>query len=186
MAAEKAVILHTGRRLRLRVATLADLDYIMRLEDDPANVPFIVPFDREFHQNIIENGQKLGSLDIIVETIADGEAVGYLLVNGLHTEQKEAEWMHILIDKKGQGYGHEALQLLKAWNFEDLKFHRAWLDCKEYNARALHVYESEGLKREGLIRETIITNGIYENLVVLGILDREYAARKNAGLEIDK
>ena len=165
-------------------ATLADLDYIMRLEFDPANVHFIVPFDREFHQNLIETGDKVGSMDIVVEEIATGEPVGYLLVNGLKTEQKEIEWMHILIDKKGQGYGHEALKLLKAWAFEDLKMHRGWLDCKDYNARALHVYESEGLVREGLIRETILTDGIYENLVVLGILDREYFARKNAGLEL--
>ena len=78
-----------------------------------------------------------------------------------------------------------AMQLLKAWTFEDLKFHRGWLDCKDYNARALHLYESEGLQREGLIRETILTNGIYENLVVLGILDREYAARKQAGFELE-
>ena len=184
MAEDKAEILHTGRRLRLRRATLADLDFIMRLEFAEENVHFIVPFDREFHTNIIENGAKAGSMDIIVEELAGGAPVGYLLVNGLQTEQKEVEWMHILIDKKGQGYGHEALQLLKAWAFDDLHMHRGWLDCKEYNARALHVYESEGLVREGLIRETIITNGIYENLVVLGVLDREYFARKNAGLEL--
>ena len=38
--------------------------------------------------------------------------------------------------------------------------------------------------REGLIRETILTDGIYENLVILGILDREYFARKERGEEL--
>ena len=38
--------------------------------------------------------------------------------------------------------------------------------------------------REGLIRETIITNGKYENLVILGILDREYEARLAEGKEL--
>ena len=37
--------------------------------------------------------------------------------------------------------------------------------------------------REALIRETILYRGAYENLVILGILDREYHARKRAGLE---
>ena len=68
--------------------------------------------------------------------------------------------------------------------FEELNFHRAWLDCKDYNARALHLYESEGMLREGLIRETIITNGVYENLVILGMLDREYQERKRNNLEL--
>ena len=38
--------------------------------------------------------------------------------------------------------------------------------------------------REGLIRETIVTNGRYENLVILGMLAREYQARKAEGLEL--
>ena len=39
--------------------------------------------------------------------------------------------------------------------------------------------EKAGLVREGLIRETILTDGVYENLIILGILDREYFAMKN-------
>ena len=38
--------------------------------------------------------------------------------------------------------------------------------------------------REALIRETILHKEVYENLVVLGILDREYRARKRSGLEL--
>ena len=34
-----------------------------------------------------------------------------------------------------------------------------------------------------LIRETILTDGVYENLVILGILDREFFARREQGLE---
>ena len=152
------------------------------MEYDKENLKYIVPFDRDFHTQIIENS--LEAMDVIVEEIATKAPVGYLMINGLKTEAKEIEWTHVIIDKKGHGYGHEAMKLLKAWAFDDLKFHRGWLDCKDYNARALHLYEAEGMQREGLIRETIITNGVYENLVVLGILDREYKARKQAGLEL--
>ena len=175
-------ILHVGKLLQLRKAQTADLDYIMKLEYDKENLKYIVPFDRDFHTQIIENS--LEAMDVIVEEIATKAPVGYLMINGLKTEAKEIERTHVIIDKKGHGYGHEAMKLLKAWAFDDLKFHRGWLDCKDYNARALHLYEAEGMQREGLIRETIITNGVYENLVVLGILDREYKARKQAGLEL--
>lgn len=177
-----AEILHVGERLRLRKADLSDLDYIMKLEYEPENLKFIVPFDRDFHTKLIHEGK--AAIDIIVEEKETGTPVGYLMINGLLTEAKEIEWTHVIIEKKGVGYGHEAMKLLKAWSFEDLKFHRAWMDCKDYNTRALHLYESEGMVREGLIRETIITNGVYENLVVLGILDREYEARKAKGLEL--
>ena len=177
-----AEILIASERLRLRKATEADLDYIIQLEYAPDNLPYIVPFDRDFHTGIITQGQ--ASMDVIVEEVATGEPVGYFLVAGLATEAKEMEWTHVIIAKKGKGYGHEAMKLIKKWAFTVKKFHRAWLDCKDYNARALHLYESEGMVREGLIRETIITNGVYENLVVLGILEREYQARCEKGLEL--
>lgn len=175
-------ILIEGSRLRLRKAVEQDLDFIMNLEYAEDNLPFIVPFDRDFHTNVITKGE--ASMDVIVEEVKTGEPVGYFLVAGLKTDAKEMEWTHVIIAKKGMGYGHEAMQLIKKWCFAVQKFHRAWLDCKDYNTRALHLYESEGMVREGLIRETILTNGVYENLVILGILDREYEARLAAGQEL--
>ena len=105
-------ILHVGKLLQLRKAQTADLDYIMKLEYDKENLKYIVPFDRDFHTKIIENS--LEAMDVIVEEIATKAPVGYLMINGLKTEAKEIEWTHVIIDKKGHGYGHEAMKLLKA------------------------------------------------------------------------
>ena len=174
-------ILCTGPRLRLRKAIEPDLDYIMELEYAPDNLKFIVPFDRDFHTQLLDSK---ASMDIIVEERDTKNPVGYFMINGLDNDAKEIEWTHVIIEKKGMGYGHEAMKLIKLWSFEILRFHRAWVDCKDYNERALHLYESEGMLREGLLRETILTNGVYENLVVLGILDREYFARKEDGKEL--
>ena len=174
-------ILIEGLRLRLRRAELTDVDYICALQEAKDNRDFIVPFSRMDHETIITQGTT--SMDIIVAERESEERVGYLHVTGLLLESKEQEWTHVIIGKKGLGYGHEVMKLLKAWAFEDMGAHRAWLDCKDYNARALHLYESEGMVREALIRETILHRGVYENLVVLGILGREYHARTRAGLE---
>lgn len=174
-------VLCASERLRIRRAEERDLDYIMSLEFAPENLKFIVPFERDVHLNIIQKGE--ASMDIIVETL-DGHPVGYVLAAGLTTEAKEMEWTHVIIGEKGKGYGHEAMKLLKYWAFKKLGFHRAWLDCKDYNARALHLYTAEGMVREGLIRETIVTNGVYEDLVILGILQREFLAREREGLEL--
>ena len=84
------------------------------------------------------------------------------------------EFTHVIVDKKGQGYGREALNLLLKWTFEVKNYHRVWIDCKEYNSVALHLYESSGFVREGVLREIILTDGVYENLIVLGMLAREY------------
>ena len=175
-------ILHEGIQLRLRQAEPEDIDYIMALEYAPENVKYIVPFTREIHMAAIKDAKS--TMDVIVERKEDGAPVGYLMISGMDNAFRKVEWTHVVIGEKNKGYGHEAMKLIKAWSFDDMHFHRGWLDCKEYNAAALHLYESEGMQREGLLRETICTNGVYENLIVLGILDREFRARQKEGQEL--
>ena len=166
-------ILIEGKRLRLRRATADDIDYIVELQYKPENLKFIVPHDKNFQ---LEVAQSDGSekMNIIIEEIETSQPVGYFFLSGLDTH--EVEWRHVVVDKKGVGYGRESFQLLMKWTFEIKKYHRAWLDCKDYNKVALNLYESSGMIREGVMRETLLTDGVYENLVVFGMLDREYFA----------
>ena len=176
-------ILIEGKRLRLRRAMESDLDYIMALEFAPENLKFIVPYEREYQADIIKSdGSK--SMNVIIEERDTDIAAGYFLLNTLNSYDKEMEWTHVIVGRKGLGYGHEAMKLLKAWTFEVKKFHRAWVDCKDYNKVAIHLYESEGMQREGLMREVLLNNGVYENLIIFGILDREYEQRRLEGKEI--
>ena len=159
----------SGSRLRLRAADDADLNYIMKLQFAAENLKFIVPFDENYHREILKSADKL---DVIVEELETGERVGYFMLRELN--KPCAEFTHVIIDKKNRGYGREALKLLLKWTFELKKYHRVWIDCKDYNSVALHLYESLGFVREGLLREFLLTNGVYENLIVFGMLDREY------------
>lgn len=163
-----------GRRLRLRRANMTDLGYIMTLQFAPENLKFIVPFDEDYHREII-NSDGSEKLDIIIEEIDTGLAAGYFMLREL--DSPCAEFTHVIIGRKGLGYGREALNLLLKWTFEFKKFHRVWIDCKEYNSIALHLYESVGFVREGVLREIILTNGVWENLIVFGMLDREFLTR---------
>ena len=165
-----------GKRLRLRRANVTDLGYIMTLQFAPENLKFIVPFDENYHREII-NSDGSEKSDVIIEEIETGIAAGYFMLREL--DSPCAEYTHVIIGRKGLGYGREALRLLMKWTFEIKKFHRVWIDCKDYNSIALHLYESSGFVREGVLREYLLTDGVYENLIVLGILDREYFTRKD-------
>ncbi len=163
-------ILIEGERLRLRRAEEKDFNYIFQVQYAPENLKFIVPYDEKFQLEAIQSDGS-EKMNIIVEEIETSEPVGYFLIQ---IDEFEVEYLHIIIDKKGCGYGREGLMLLMKWSFEVKKFHRAQLDCKDYNKIALNLYENCGMVREGLLRETLLTNGVYENLVLFGILDREY------------
>lgn len=168
-------ILITGRRLRLRRANTTDLGYIMTLQYAPENLKFIVPFSEDWHRQVIA-ADGATTLDIIIEEIDTNLAAGYFMLQGL--DSSCAEFTHVIIGRKGLGYGREAMKLLLAWTFDVKKFHRVWIDCKEYNSIALHLYESLGFVREGLLREYLQTDGVWENLIVFGMLNREYRNEK--------
>lgn len=169
-------VLIEGERLRLRGATAADLNYILTLQFVPENSQFVVPFDKEYHRAIIDSdgAQKM---DVIIEERETGQPVGYFMLRGL--DSPCAEWTHVIIGRKRLGYGREAMKLLMKWTFEVRDFHRVWIDCKDYNKVALHLYESLGFVREGFLREILLTGDEYENLIVLGMLDSEYFSQQS-------
>ena len=164
-------ILIEGKRLRLRRANPTDLNYIMTLQYAPENLKFIVPFSEDYHREIISSDGS-EKLDVIIEEIDTGISAGYFML--LKMDSPCIEFTHVIIGRKGLGYGREAMKLLLKWTFEIKKFHRVWIDCKDYNTIALHLYEISGFVREGVLREYLLTNGVYENLIVLGMLDNEY------------
>ena len=83
-------ILIEGRRLRLRRANESDLKYIIALEYDPENLKFIVPFDEDFHSEVIrsDNSEKM---DVIIEEIDTQTRAGYFLLQGLNTQATVAK-----------------------------------------------------------------------------------------------
>ena len=168
-------IIKEGPQLRLREGTAADIDYVAAVDGAPENAAFVTQDTREIREkNVASPDTKY----LIVERRDTGEAVGAFLVAGLTNPDGEIEWRRIVITAKGKGYGREGMELLMAWSFDDLGFHRGWLDCKDYNDRALHLSESLGFTRDALLRETLRVGDHYENVVILAILDREYRARQ--------
>lgn len=173
-------ILIKGQRLQFVQATEDDLPYIMEVENRKGNIEYIIPYSLDEHKKTINS---VDASHLIIEKIASSEKIGFLMLHGLNSPHKEIEWHRIIVDDKDKGYGTETLALLKKLSFDILKFHRAVLDAKDYNKRALHVYEKAGLKREAFLRETILNNGVYENLVVLAILEDEYQREKEANFK---
>jgi RimJ/RimL family protein N-acetyltransferase len=175
MMANQRKIVREGAQVRLRIAEERDLDFIVASEAEPENARYIVADSRAYHQDTLDSP---AAVHFIVERNDTGAAIGFLMAAGRNSPDHEQYWRRVIINERGKGYGKEALRLLMDWAFGEAGAHRAWLDCKDYNDRALHVYESLGMKREGLLRDTIFVDGKYENLVVLAILEPEWRELK--------
>lgn len=179
-------------RLRLRPTMLSDLDFVISVETDAQNLPFITPWERTQHEGAVRFPD---FRHFIVEAGEGYEAAGFVILQGCRNPHGSVELKRVVLQPKGQGLGRECVRQLKRMAFRDLRAHRFWLDVKSLNTRALALYQSEGFVEEGRLRESVCvsiggvgadgaTGAGYDSLVVMSMLDREYAARVAMGREI--
>ena len=160
--------------LRLRPTMLSDLDFVISVEQDQANRPFITPWARTQHEGAIRFPD---FRHFIVEAGEGTEAVGFVILQGCRNPHGSVELKRIVLQAKGQGLGRACVRLLAQMAFRDLHAHRFWLDVKSLNTRALALYRSEGFVEEGCLRESVTTDDGYDSLIVMSMLESEYQAR---------
>lgn len=146
-----------------------DLPAIVALE--AADKPYITPYSLERHRQVIVSDDEA---HISVFHLPDQKRVGFIILAGMKSVHKALEFRRIVIAEKENGYGRESLRLVKKYCFEQLRFHRLWLDVFEDNHRAIHLYQSEQFKEEGTLRECIYHNNRYRSLKVFALLESEY------------
>jgi diamine N-acetyltransferase len=168
-------------RIRLRPTMQSDLEFVLSLEQDPENLPFITPWERTQHEAAIRFPD---FRHFIVEAGPDLESAGFVILIGCRSQHQSLELKRMVVQSKGQGTGRAALRVVKKVAFDDLGAHRLWLDVKKRNARAKALYESEGFVVEGELREAVRVQGGFESMVVMSMLQSEYGARRGRALEL--
>jgi diamine N-acetyltransferase len=168
-------------RVRLRPTMQSDLEYVLSLEQDPENLPFITPWERTQHEAAIRFPD---FRHFIVEAGPGLDAAGFLILIGCRSQNLSLELKRMVVQNKGQGFGRAALRVTKKVAFDDLGAHRFWLDVKRRNKRAKALYDSEGFVVEGELREAVRVEGGFESLVVMSMLATEFAQRRERALEL--
>ncbi|WP_431286109.1 GNAT family N-acetyltransferase [Roseateles chitinivorans] len=183
-------------RVTLRPTMLSDLDFVVGVEQDAGNRPFITPWERTQHEGAVRFPD---ARHFIVEL--DAERAGFVILQGCRNPNRSVELKRIVLGPKGQGVGRLCVRLLKKMAFTQLGAHRFWLDVKGRNTRAQSLYRSEGYVEEGRLRECVRAEVLaeagggsaagvgaddsagFDDLIVMSLLRREYDARAAQGLE---
>jgi len=106
------------------------------------------------------------------------EIVGAVYLLNIDHVSRSAE-LGILIGKRellNKGVGFFAMKLMLDHAFLNLNLHRVYAAILEYNERSIHVAETLGFHREGVLRESVYKDGKYHNQVPMGALKHEYLA----------
>ena len=120
-------------RVRLRPTMLSDLDYVITVENDAQNLPFITPWERTQHEGAVRFPD---FRHFIIEAGPEYERTGFVILQGCRNPHTSVELKRLVLQTKGQGLGRACVRLLKQMAFRDLGAHRLWLDVKTLNTRA--------------------------------------------------
>ncbi|MGB1253365.1 MAG: GNAT family N-acetyltransferase [Candidatus Promineifilaceae bacterium] len=180
---EKPIL--TGTRINLRPITVDDAagmfaslsdEESMRLTGTQASFTF---------EQVEAFCQRISTADDRVDyaiTLKDDPAyIGEVVLNDIDWDNRSANFRITLGSSAyfGKGYGSEATRLIIDFGFRQLKLHRIELEVYDFNPRAQHVYEKVGFKREGIRRDTLLWNGVYQSAIGMSILEDEYFAQNS-------
>jgi diamine N-acetyltransferase len=161
-------------KTRLRLARPEDVPAIAAMERIPEYRTFVGNWTEDEHR------QRMAGADCryLIAESETGELAGFAILRGLASGHRSVRLQRIVVGTPDRGLGKLMLRRILDYVFQELQAHRLWLDVFETNARAQHVYESLGFRREGILREAIYRDGEYHTQWLMAILDCEYEAMR--------
>ncbi|MFD5590997.1 GNAT family N-acetyltransferase [Streptomyces griseorubiginosus] len=172
----------TGERTVLRPFTAADAEGMAEIIEDPEVLRFTGTPSGDLTRERLRSwygsrSEQTDRLDLAVTDKATGELVGEVVLFEWDTHARSCTFRTLIGPRgRGRGLGTEATRLVVGHGFGYLGLHRIELEAYGHNARALRVYEKVGFVVEGVRREADLRDGQWVDWVVMGLLDRDWAA----------
>jgi len=142
--------------------------------------------ERDWLDNAIRNRSGFSNVLLAIET-KDGVHIGNAGLHEASPEHRSAK-LGIVIGEKdywSKGYGTDAVRTLLRFAFEQMNLNRVELGTFDFNERAQACYRKCGFVEEGRRREDRYIDGRYCDLVIMGILRREWEAASGAQAAAD-
>jgi len=158
--------------MTLRSAADADLDWIAALQRRPEVAEYVYADDvPALRAACTDPDERL--------LIWGMPRAGFAMLRRCAGADRVVDLRRIPVETPGRGEGARFLAALVDFVFGALGASRFWFDVFEGNDRAERAYRRAGFIREGMLREHAIRqSGGYGSLVLMGMLRREWQARR--------
>ena len=171
-----------GERVRLTAVTSddlptmavwwADADFLRLYDSLPA-----LPQSAKQLAGRLENSEQ-GKTNFLlgIRPLAEDKLLGLIELDGIMWSHGTSYISIAIGDKaeRGKGLGREAMSLMLDFAFHELNLHRVFLTVFSYNTAAIAMYEKLGFTREGAYREHLQRDGQRFDMLLYGILRREW------------
>ena len=171
-----------GQEVYLRTVRLADIGLIVKWKNDPlvqrmALGPDVVATVYSERKDIKRALKSEGEIYHIITLKESDQPVGYVRVNWMDASHRFA-WLRFAMGaERGKGFCKDALRSLFTRLFSQ-GVHRIEAEAYEFNTASIGLLESLGFKPEGLKRSAHFDGKEYADIVVLGLLQKEFLLSK--------
>ncbi|OEU41774.1 UDP-4-amino-4,6-dideoxy-N-acetyl-beta-L-altrosamine N-acetyltransferase [Methanosarcina sp. Ant1] len=127
---------------------------------------------QEEHFNFIENLRK-DNKNFYWIVYKDEEFIGVISLNNINLKNKNGYlglYSNPFCELKNKG--HLLINCLKKLAFDIIDLHSLKLEVIENNERAVDFYTKTGFKEEGRLKEFVLKDGKWLDVIILGILNR--------------
>ena len=175
----------SGKVAVLRPLRAADRAISVCWRNDPEirdnRLGYRFPVTEEMEADWIEavlKDQSRARVILAIEDKSDRAFVGIVYLDNIDWFARNAEFGILLGDRSrhGKGLAKDALALVASYGFETLNLHKLYLRVGAFNKRALRLYRTFGFKEEGVQRQQAFIRGRYHDVVLMGLLRREFEA----------
>lgn len=173
-----------GKRIRLRAVEPSDLPNYHHWLNDPEVIRYLTIYaplsmaDEEAWYGEMREDPNQMVFAIEIET---GQHIGNLSLMDLNWKDRRAELGIVIGDKShwGKGYAQDAIQTLLTFAFSEMNLNRIYLRVFADHASAINAYRKCGFIKEGRLRDEMYAEGVYHDMLIMGILKREFEAEGN-------
>ena len=167
-----------GKKVSLRIIEKEGLNLVAEWVNDPKFTGEYEPIQQESKSDLekqyndlhpeerwffIEkkDGAKIG---IITHFIVKGKLVGI--------------GYYLLLSERGKGYSSEAVQIMVDYLFLSKNIVRIQAEIHPENKASQRVLEKAGFKKEGIIRKTFFSRGVWRDTALFSVLREEWKTPK--------
>lgn len=170
---------YKSERLTYSAISKGDLEEVRELHNHPevisrlTDVRPVNQIEQEVWFNRVSSSKS--SYRIIAREIISGELVGVFRIDRIDSLNQNAQ-VGLDIHPKFQrrGFARETYHTLLNALFKDWNLNRVNLETLSSNLPARTLYQSLGMKEEGVGREAVFRNGKFEDVIYYGVLRSEW------------
>lgn len=127
-------------------------------------------------KNFCKQAKKDEGYFFVVTKSETKQIIGLLMITEVLRGNLQSAWLGYFLDEaqNGRGYMREAVKQVLAYCFERLRLHRIEAGVMPANHRSMRVLENSGFQKEGLARQNVKIEGVWQDHYTFAILDADF------------